>query len=157
MKPVIFILILLLIVFVVPGVKAQTPDYTARVNAVSYTDSLKSTNYPVTNGTMRDSVAVSFNIVSNFGYYEITAYSTSADTLFCDVLGYDEVTYARRCLINLGEPVLITSRVNKMITGTTPLSFVVLGGVQVPKFLFTSVGANTIYFTVVGKRGVPYY
>jgi hypothetical protein len=158
MKFTMVIALLIVALFAGAEMMAQTPDYAATTAAKYYSDSLKTVApYTSANGTFRDSVSVTFTTAQNFGYYDVTAYSTATDTLFIDAITYDGVTYARRCLVNMGQATLTTARVDKMITGATPLTWIVLGGVEVQKFLFTSVGANAIWFTVVGHRGVPYY
>jgi hypothetical protein len=137
-------------------VRAQTPDYTASVGNATYSDSLKSTGYPVTNGTMRDSIDVSFTQIEKYNYFEITAVSTSADTILCNVLSPDGVTWTGTCFISMAQATLTTARVDKMITSSTATRWIVLGGLP-SKFRFYSVGSSAIWFTVAGKRGVPLY
>ena len=143
-------MLVLLIVLAVGTAFAQ--DTTATPAGNFYADSLKSTSYPATtgNGSPRDTVDVRISSMSGIGYVQITARSTSADTLVISAFSPDGARYVRRAVVNLATGATSTS----MITSSTAVDYVVASGPEISKLRFTSPGStNTIYFVVAGKLG----
>lgn len=140
--------------------QAQTADVIATVATDRYADSLMTSTGGSLNGSAHDTVDVIFTNAQTFGYYQIDAWSSATDTLNVGVLGLDLLgTYCPRALMETSNATLTTARVAIAVTGTTMKQWIVLGGVQIPRFRFTSGanGVNAIRFVVSGRRGVPYY
>jgi len=143
---------MLVLLFVLAVGTAFSQDTTATPYGNFYADSLKSTSYPATvgNGGPRDTVDVVVSSMFDVGYYQITAWSTAADTLVVSSLTPNGARYVQRGVVSLATG----STVASMVTGSTAVDFVIAGGTQT-KLRFTSPGTkNAIYFIVAGRSGV---
>lgn len=140
MKYAIISIMLLLCAF---NVNAQ--DVKAYPNANYYVDSLSSTH---------DTVDVSFRSDLDFEYYQVSAYSTAADTLIVSVETDNGSRFVQHGVVNLAS----AAKAASMITGTTAIDFIVIGGKELRRLRFTSAALpNAIYFIVSGKHGDPVY
>jgi hypothetical protein len=149
-----FTMLALLVVLAVGTAFAQ--DTTATPSGNFYADSLKSTAYPAGNGSARDTVDVVVSSMFDVDYYNVTAWSSSADTLQVSALTADGSRFVIHGVVCLSDSGFNTTL--RMVTGTTAQDFIVAGGPEQKKLRFTSPGTtNAIYFIVTGKRGVPIY
>lgn len=151
-------LTMLALLFVLAVGTAFAQDVTATPGGNFYADSLKSTAYPVTNGSIRDTVDVVVSSMFGVDFFQVRASSTSADTLTVSVQSVGSSDFVQRALVSLTNATLTTARVTYAITGTTVIDWIVLGGPEINKIRFTSPGStNAILFTVSGQRGTPKY
>jgi hypothetical protein len=140
-----------LIVLAVGTAFAQ--DTTATPVGNFYVDSLKSAAYPATtgNGSPRDTVDVVVSSMAEIDYYNVSVYSTSADTLVVSALSSGSSQWVQHSVVSLATGATVTS----MVTSTTTVDYVVAGGSEISKLRFTSPGTtNAIYFVVSGRKGL---
>jgi len=115
-------------------------DKSAFPTVAFYADSLAST---------RDTVDVSLRSDLGFDFYQITTYSTNADTLTVWVQSDDAARFVQRGVVNLATGATAAT----IITSSTAVDFAILGGTGKVRFMSPAL-PNTIYFTISGKKGV---
>lgn len=124
---------------------ASAQDVNAFPTISYYADSLSSTH---------DTVDVSFRSDLDFESYQVTAWSTSADTLIVSIESDNAAKFVQHGVVSLASGTKSTS----MITGTTPVDFIILAAKDPRKLRFTSTALpNTIFFVVSGKQELPVY
>lgn len=137
---------LIFILFIASTSIVFAQDTTATPYGNFYSDSLVT-------GT-RDTIDVVTSSMSDIDYFQITAYSSAADTLTVWALNPVGTLFVQRGIINLASGASAAS----MITSTTIVDFIVNGSASESKFRFMSPGStNAIYFTIAGKKGIPSY